>query len=70
MRSTRVGAILDQLRLDLRLRRARRLERAALALLGDAAASGTAPADFAVAQLVEWVWRSGGGWAIPTLTHS
>jgi hypothetical protein len=52
MRSTRVGAIFDQLRLDLRLRGARRRERPALALLGEAAASGTAPADFAVAQLV------------------
>jgi hypothetical protein len=55
MRSTRIGAIFDQLRLDFRLRQARRRERVALARLGEAAASGSAPADFGVAQLLAQV---------------
>ncbi|HEY3011481.1 MAG TPA: hypothetical protein VGJ36_01950 [Gemmatimonadales bacterium] len=49
------GAIFDHLRLDLRLRQARRREREALARLGEAAAAGTDPADFAAAQLVSEV---------------
>jgi hypothetical protein len=52
MRSSRIGTIIDEVRLDLRLRNARRRERAALTRLGEAAASGSAPADPAVAQLV------------------